>query len=66
MFEGRQGSGIGLVGLFQVSSKGRRVKSGTRRFEHGRLQGGVYIHQGGVCWISVEYVYSLVMTGVEL
>jgi hypothetical protein len=26
-----------------VSSKGRRLKSGTRRFEHGRLQGGVHI-----------------------
>jgi len=47
--EGRQGGGIGLVGLFQVSSKGRRLKSGTRRFEHGRLQGGMHIRQGGVC-----------------
>ena len=45
----RQGGGIGLVGLFQVSSKGRRLKSGTRKFEHGRLQGGVHIRQGGVC-----------------
>ena len=47
--EGRQGGGIGLVGLFYVSSKGRRLKSGTPRFEHGRLQGGVHIRQGGVC-----------------
>jgi hypothetical protein len=33
---------------------------------HGRLQGGVDIRQDGVCYICVDYVYSLVMLQIEL
>ena len=42
------------------------TKSCIQRFEHGQLQGGVHIHQGGVYWICVQYVYSLVTIGLEL
>ena len=52
--------GIATVPVFcpKIDKAAGSTSSGTRRFEHGQLQGGMHIHQGRVCWICVEYVYN--------